>query len=617
MPIDVAFFRELPRYSWRFLRIVHGDIISGRNPLRFYIKTYRIYNKHGLNGVASRINQEYFQLKRHSEVIDYAVWLSHREKVEESCSDSGSLISLILIEDDKLDNGVLKTSLESIRRQSYERWELIVIETPASQQSSRGVMTKTLGEDSAVIHTLHSNSARLEEALSRCRGEWVVLLEPTAVLRPDALCEVIKAANANPEAGVIYSDEDKIDKWGDRSDPLFKPDWNPDLLRSTNYISNLCVFRRDVLQAAGTGKGACAANRSYDLILRATSMLQDHQICHIPKVLYHRQVSEEMDELAEAERWESGRLALQAYLDIVVPGAEAGKGIVRHTYKVRYPLTSHPKVSLIIPTRDGYDVLSQCIDSLFAKTLYPDYEIIVVDNQSREAKTLAYLEKIAQLRNVRVIRYDAPFNFSAINNMAVREAEGDIVGFINDDVEIINEGWLDEMVRHAMRPEIGVVGAKLYFDNDTVQHAGVIVSRNKIAGHAHKSYPRDASGYGGRLGVAQNYSAVTAACMIVHKALFEAVGGFEEAHLAVAFNDVDLCLKLENQGYRTLWTPFAEAYHHESVSRGLKDTPEKVDRFEAEAAYMRESWAKRLDHDPYYNPNLCKWRENFSLGEYE
>jgi GT2 family glycosyltransferase len=271
-------------------------------------------------------------------------------------------------------------------------------------------------------------------------------------------------------------------------------------------------------------------------------------------------------------------------------------------------------VSLIIPTRDGYHILKQCIDSILEKTTYPHYEIIIVDNQSEDPQTLAYFATLTENEKIRRVLYNHPFNFSRINNYAVREAKGNIIGLINNDIEVISADWLDEMVSQALRPEIGAVGARLLYDDKRLQHGGIITGIAGTAGHSHKGSLPPHRGYFGKTGLVQNISAVTAACLIIRKELYDQVGGLEEENLAIAFNDVDFCLRVSAAGYRNLWTPYAELYHHESLSRGYEDTPEKIARFEKEAAFLKKRWGERLLNDPYYSPNLTLANESFAFA---
>ncbi len=289
-------------------------------------------------------------------------------------------------------------------------------------------------------------------------------------------------------------------------------------------------------------------------------------------------------------------------------------GLLPNTYRIRWPVPKNqPLVSLLIPTRDGCEILKRCVDSILEKTSYKNYEILILNNQSRRPETLNYLNTVARDKRISVHNWDYPFNYSAINNFGASKAVGAILGLLNNDVEVISPGWLDEMVSHACREDIGCVGAKLYYPNDTVQHAGVVLGIGGVAGHAHKYFDRNEPGYFSRLMVVQNISAVTGACLVVRKSLFEQVGGLDEEHLSVAFNDVDLCLKIREAGFRNLWTPFAELYHYESLTRGANDSNKKRARARREAEYMRKRWGSALDTDPAYNPNLTLVHEDFSL----
>jgi GT2 family glycosyltransferase len=283
--------------------------------------------------------------------------------------------------------------------------------------------------------------------------------------------------------------------------------------------------------------------------------------------------------------------------------------------RVRYPVPEQaPLASVIIPTRNGEALLRQCIDTIRERTEYKNYEIVVVDNQSDDPQTLAYLSELRKTGGVKVIRYDHPFNFSAINNFAARECQGEVLCFMNDDIEILSPGWLDEMVSQGMRPEIGAVGARLWYPDGRLQHGGVVLGLGGVAGHAMKYSYIGNRGYMGRSVLVQNYTAVTAACMLVRRQVFDEVGGFDEENLAVAFNDVDICIRIYQAGYNNLWTPYAEFNHHESASRGAEDTPEKQRRFTLEAEYMLNKWGPVLERDPAYNPNLTRCGEDFSLN---
>jgi len=378
------------------------------------------------------------------------------------------------------------------------------------------------------------------------------------------------------------------------------------------------VYKTSVLKKIGGFRVGVEGSQDHDLLLRATAGLNHNEVVHLPFILYHWRVIENStasNASAKSYTTDAGIESIKYFLEQSGQNASVEKGNYPNTYKVNWALPDEqPLVSLVIPTRDGYDILKQCLESIYDKTSYKNFEIIVVDNQTTCDKTLGLFSEYTNAKaNFRVLKWDKPFNYSAINNFAVSQAEGEVVGLVNNDIEVINDDWLSEMVSHALRPEIGCVGAKLYYPNDTIQHAGVILGIGGVAGHSHKYFHKSEPGYFTRLHLVQNMSAVTAACLLVRKSVFEEVGGLNEQDLTVAFNDVDFCLKVHTAGYRNLFTPWAELYHHESISRGEEDTPEKVARFNKESEYMKGKWKKLLCNDTAYNPNLSNTHENFSL----
>lgn len=520
------------------------------------------------------------------------------------------------------DETALRGCLESVLAQTYPHWELCIADDASTAAHVRRILTEYAARDVRIKVSHRSENGHIVEAsntaLSMSTGEFIALLDHDDSLAPHALYAVAHALQQRPTAQLVYSDEDKLDATGQRSDPYFKPDFSPDLLYSQNYFCHLGVYRRDLVQAVGGFRKGYEGSQDYDLVLRCVARVNDPcNVLHIPQVLYHWRMAEGSTASGQEQKpyaTEAARKALQEHFDnqgLQVQVSGSGGGIYRHRWPMPQP---QPLVSLIIPTRDGYELLKTCIDSIVQRTTYSHYEILLVDNQSTCARTLAYMDDLIAAGTARVLRYNHSFNYSAINNFAVQHAKGSIVGLINNDIEVISPGWLTEMVSHAGRPEIGCVGAKLYYSNGAIQHGGVVLGIGGVAGHAHKYFAQDADGYFSRLKVVQNFSAVTGAALLVRKEIFDAVGGLDEAGLSVAFNDVDLCLKVMSAGYRNLWTPFAELYHHESVSRGAEDTPEKMARFRGECEVMQQRWSSLLARDPHYNPNLSNQREDFSLG---
>lgn len=518
----------------------------------------------------------------------------------------------------------LAACLDSVLTQTYPHWELCIADDASTQPHVQRILNSFAARDSRVRVTFRSQNGHISKAsnsaLALALGDFVALLDHDDALAPHALYRVAEALQRHPNAQLIYSDEDKLDELGERCDPFFKPDWSEDLLLSQNYICHLSVYRRDLVEQVGGFREGYEGSQDYDLLLRCVAQIDDaSHIVHVPHILYHWRKSEGSTATGHSQKDYATAAAVQALRDYVAHkgyGARVSTvppGIYRTQWSLPQP---EPLVSLIIPTRDQYRLLKTCIDSILEKTSYPHCEIIVVDNQSSCHDTLAYLHSFNQSERtrfpVRVMRFDQPFNYSRINNFAVQHARGSVIGMVNNDVEVINPGWLTEMVSHVIRPQIGCVGAKLYYPDNTLQHAGVVLGIGGVAGHSHKHFPGHSEGYFGRLRTIHNVSAVTGATLLIRRDVLEQVGGFDES-LQVAFNDVDLCLRVREAGYRNLWTPYAELYHHESKSRGSDDNPEKLARFTQERLFMTNRWGTLLQADPFYNPNLTLAHENYGL----
>jgi GT2 family glycosyltransferase len=509
----------------------------------------------------------------------------------------------------------LRAAIQSVRAQRYPHWELCIADDASKSPHVRAVLQEAARSDArikVVYRPVNGHiAAASNSALALATGEYVALLDHDDALAAQALELVAAEAVAHPGADLIYSDEDKLDERGTHYDPFFKPDWNRDLFYSENYLAHLCAMRASRVREAGGFREGFEGSQDYDLYLRVIG--SEDKVRHIPRVLYHWRAIEGSTARATAAKsyaTDAGLRALQEHL----PSARVEPGPLPTTYRVRWPSPAPaPLVSLIIPTRDGRALLEPCIESLIAQTTYRQYELIVVDNQSSAPDALAYLASLERRGVARVLRHDQPFNFSAINNAAVAQARGALVGLLNNDLEFIEPDWLAELVSHAVRPDIGVVGARLLYPDRTLQHGGVILGIGGFAGHAHKYFPAAAPGYFARAQLTQNLSAVTAACLLVRRETYLAVGGLDES-LAVALNDVDFCLRVRQTGLRNLWTPFATLLHHESKSRGAEDTHQKRARFRAEAAKLKARWGDALLNDPAYNPNLTLDAENFTLA---
>ncbi|WP_429075559.1 glycosyltransferase family 2 protein [Aeromonas veronii] len=516
----------------------------------------------------------------------------------------------------------LRACLDSVLAQSYPHWELCIADDCSPKEHVQRVLREYEAKDSRIKVVYREQnghiSAASNSALDIAKGDFVALLDHDDALPEHALLFMAQAICERPHTQILYSDEDKLNGRGERFDPHFKSDWNPDLFFSQNYVSHLGVYRRSLLQQIGGFRLGVEGSQDQDLLLRCLPHVAAEQIVHIPRVLYHWRTIEGSTALASGEKsytTDAGIKALRDYFAEQQPGVRVEAGLVPNTYRVRYPIPDPaPLVSLLIPTRDRRALTETAVRSIIERSTYTHFEILILDNGSVEQETLDFFAQIQQEDSrVKVLRYDHPFNYSAINNFGARHAKGSIIGLVNNDVEVINPDWLTEMVSHCLRPEIGCVGAKLYYSNNTLQHAGVIVSLGGVAGHSHKNFPRNHPGYFHRLSLVQTLSAVTAACLLIRKDIFDQVLGLDEENLHVAFNDVDFCLKVREAGYRNLWTPYAELYHYESISRGAEDSPEKIARFAREVNFMKTKWGKHLELDPFYSPNLTKDREDFSI----
>lgn len=586
------------------------------------------FAKCGLNGrmgaAAEALKQRYFQTLRR-QARSYRQWIALFDRRARTAGPRAGtradapLISVVLpVRDPPLN--WLRRCLDSVLAQSHGRWQLCVVDDASSSSEVRGVLRDYAGRDRRICvqfrerhgHICHASN----DAIAQAQGDWLGFLDHDDELSPDALHEVALAIRAHPGARLLYSDEDKIDESGRRYDPHFKPAWNPDLLRAQNYFCHFTVIRADLVRAVGGLRPGYEGAQDHDLALRCVEGLRDDEIAHIPKVLYHWRATAGSTARGSDHKpyaLEAGRRAVEEHLSRI--GRRSEVVVTGHGYyrAVRKLGAAAPRVTVIVPTRDRVDLLRTCVESVLERTDYPDFELMVIDNASAEAETLAYLDLLRGRERVRVVEYPIPFNFSAIVNHGVRQSTGEVLCLLNNDTEVYAADWLNELVSHAVREEVGAVGCMLYYPTDTIQHAGVILGVGGVAGHVHLHLGRGSNGYLGRAGVVHNLSAVTGACLAVRRSVFDRAGGMDES-LAVAFNDIDLCLRIDALGYRNVWTPFAELYHHESASRGYDVTPEKRQRFQSECEAMRRRWGELLFDDPAYNPNLSLDSHHFELA---
>ena len=524
---------------------------------------------------------------------------------------------------------LLCRAIDSVLMQVYGNWELCIVDGCSPDPQVWHTLQKYAELDQRIkVKILPENpgiSGNSNEALGLVTGAYTGFLDHDDELAPFALYEVVKLLNENNYFKFVYSDEDTIGSRGERTNPYFKPDWSPDTFLSQNYICHFTVIQHDLIQRVGGFRPGYDGSEDYDLFLRVTEILGEHEIAHIPKILYHwREIPGSAADLIGSKPYatEPGIMALNDAMSRRNINAVVAGDFFPHSYRVKYEIIGNPMISIIIPTKDKVPVLKTCINSILGNTVYPNYEIIVVDNQSHNPATFDYYKQIERNPRIRILKYDKPFNFSAMNNYAASHARGDYLVLLNNDTEILSGEWLSAMLEHVQREGIGAAGAKLLYPNNTLQHAGIITGLGRIreiegnpsvAGHAHRHLPASLCGYFGRACSVANVSGVTAACLMIPRDIFNEIGGFDE-NLAVAFNDVDLCMKIRDKGYLIVYTPYAQLYHHEYVSRGYEDSPEKRARFYREVRYIRKKWGAIIDRgDPYYSPNLTPDYEDYSI----
>lgn len=514
----------------------------------------------------------------------------------------------------------LCNAIESVRRQTYPNWQLCISDDASTNPGVRKTIQRYVRRDRRITATFRKKnghiSASSNSALKLASGEFVALLDHDDELSRDALYAVALALNRNRELDVIYSDEDKINQYGTRFDPHFKSDWNPDLLTGQNCVSHLGVFRTSRLREIGGFRTGMEGCQDWDVALRLTEKISPHKVHHIPRMLYHWRAIPGSTALALDEKnyiRRSGHRMLTDYFAQQRVAAEVSAVKGGH-WRIKYPLVDSPLVTIIIPTRDKCDLLKRCVESIHTRTTYRNYELLIVDNESQEPDALAYLAQLESSAETTVLRYHQPFNYSAINNLAAQRARGSVLCFLNNDIEITTPDWLEEMVSHALRPEIGAVGAQLLFPDDTLQHTGIVLGLGGPAGHVLYRFHSNTGGYYNHARLLCNYTAVTAACMVIRKTLFQRAGKFDEQNLAISYSDVDLCIRIAQLGYRNLYTPFSRHYHHESKSRGSDSSQTNAHRAASERDYMWRRWGVLLLHDPAYNPSLSLIREDYSLA---
>lgn len=518
----------------------------------------------------------------------------------------------------------LRRLTESFQEQTYSNWELCFSDGSGAQSPLTELLKELTAKDNRIKYVSHEEPLQISEntnsAIEIATGDFIAFADHDDELTPNALFECVKAINEKPQTLVIYTDEDKMSMDGHKFfQPHFKPDYNPDLLCTVNYICHLFVVSRKVIEKVGGLRSEFDGAQDYDFVLRCVEAVKDEEICHIPKILYHWRCHE--DSTAENPEsklyaFEAGRRAVQAHYERTGIHAEVFKGEYLGLYRTKFIRDHDPLISIIIPNKDHIDDLEKCLSSVYEKSTWKNYEILIVENNSEEQETFEYYKNLSwRYPKARVLTWKEGFNYAAINNFAVKEAKGSYLLFLNNDVEVISPGWIEEMLMICQQQDVAIVGAKLYYPDNLIQHAGVVLGMGGIAGHIMCMASCEDKGYFGRAVNVQEISAVTAACMLMKAEDFQAVGGFDE-EFVVAFNDIDLCMKVRAAGKKVVFTPYAELYHYESKSRGMEDTPEKQFRFEKETKRFEEKWGDEMAKgDPYYNPNLSLKEADCSLRE--
>lgn len=611
-----------------------GGIVKSISPA--YIKKgYRYLKRHGMKQFLIRLTERFQQ-----QDIDYETWFRLNRASEKELAEQREhplqkqpLISVV-VPAYCTPERFLRELIESVQQQTYQNWELCIADAsplggsagrsgkkknpvPADETVLTALIREYAAEDTRIHYQILKENRSISEnsnaAIGMAKGEFVGLLDHDDLLEPDALYEIVKMINEDDTTDVIYTDEDKINSRGTKHlTPNMKPDYNLDLLRSNNYICHFLVVRKSLIDEVGGFRKEFDGAQDYDFIFRCTEKAR--KTAHVHRVLYHwrtheKSTSDNPDSKLYA--FHAGRRAIEAHLQRCGVQAEVTETEDLGYYHVEYPVIGEPLVSILIPNKDQVPTLKKCLKSILNKTDYPNIEILIIENNSADQETFDFYKKIDGRRGVRVLYWDREFNYSAINNFGAAQAKGEYLLLLNNDTEVITKGWIRGLLSNCQRPEVGMVGAKLYFPDNTIQSAGTIIGMGGMADHAFVNMDRKKAGYMHRASIQMNLSGVTAACAMVKRSVYEEVHGLEE-QLTVAFNDVDLGLKIVTAGYLIVYDPYVELYHYESKSRGVND--EKKERHAREVRYTQEKWADFLKNgDPCYNRNLTLAKHNFSL----
>ena len=594
-----------------------GQIFKRLTP--YNIKKGIRYLKHyGVRGYYARLLERFEERE-----VEYQEWYEKNRPSEEELARQRKkkwkepVTISVLVPAYRTPEVFLRQMIESVLNQTYPHLELCIADGSGENISVEKVVKEYQTKDQRVRYQrLEKNegiAGNTNAAIRMATGDYLALFDPDDLLAPNALFEVASAIEKD-KADVVYTDEDKVTSdLKEHFQPHFKPDFNPDLLCSNNYICHLFVVKRSLALKLGGQDPAYDGAQDYDFIFRCTE--EAEKIVHIAKILYHwrvHQASTADTPTSKMYAFDAGKRAIEAHLQRIGAKAEVSHTKDLGFYRVKYQVQGNPKVSIVIPNKDEKETLKKCLESIWQKTTYSNYEIILVENNSTTREIRDYYQELDGKNGVRVVYWDKEFNYSAINNFGISYAKGDYILCLNNDITVISPEWMEELLANCQRPEVGIVGARLYYPDNTIQHAGIVLGMGGCAGSLFVGLARSRGGYLHKAALQQDLSAVTAACFMVKKEAFEKVGGFEEK-LAVAFNDVDFCLKVRHAGYLVVYDPYAELYHHESKTRGYENTEAKKRRFQEEIEYMRCHWMPDILRDPYYNENLSLKASDYSL----
>ncbi len=601
------------------MKVKNMDIKNNLNKVKYYFRRY------GFVEVSKKICKRIFHIKenRKTNQEQYKIWMEKHKLTAEEIErqkkykfDISPKISIV-VPMYNTDEIFFKELIESLENQTYSNWELCLADGSEKQNE----MLKQYYEKNSKIKYkfLNANEGISENtncAINMATGEYIGFLDHDDLLAQDALYEVVKAINENENLEFIYSDEDKIDEYKERFEPYFKPDYSPDTLACNNYITHFVVVKKLLIDRVGKLNSEFNGAQDFDFVLRATR--EAKKIVHISKILYHWRVHKSSTaNVADAKpyAYEAGRRAVEAHMNRIGIKAKVEDGQdVPGIYKIKHEIIGNPKVSILIPNKDNAKLLKTCIDSILKLTTYKNYEIVVIENNSEKKETLEYYSEISKNENVRIVNSEIKeFNYSKIINFGVKNVDGDFVLQLNNDTKVLNPEWLEYMIGYAQNKEIGAVGARLYYEDKTIQHAGIIIGLSGIAGNMLVNLPYGKHAYFGRESATRNVAAVTGACLLCRRELYEEVGFMDEEKFKVAFNDVDFCLKLLEKGYRNIYNPYVELVHYESKSRGYEYTKQQEERFNQESKNFKEKWKKYVDYDPYYNINFTRKTCNYDI----